>query len=558
MRRPSGVRIGMFWRFGSDDDRRPVEATAWWNVVCSRPSSAMSARQGLDVGRAQLRVDPPLEQLVDHRMGGAQVLEHGRIGRVAGLRPLALGQVELVEEDLFELLGAAQVELVPDVHVDLALQPVDLGGELAVQDAQRLEVEGDADGLHPGEDRDERQLDLAEQALQLDLVEAALERLADGQRGQRLEAGACRRRQLVGRRQDLVEVLRHDVGDGLAAQGGVEDVGRDLRVDGDRQGLASRSSANAATRTGLTSCPTSGTRSRSSRRRRAVAASGPSAATIRPSTPVTARASGVPRRGRGSSWTRAIPTCGWSASHGSRSAMRSGPWTSMRPGSWMAWASAVGRSSAGSKVRSVASPPAGPASVAVGRAGDGVEVEPELELAARRRGAADRSARAPAVGPPTGDARRGHVAALDDRPELRRAFLGALAGHRRQALDERPELVLAEQADDGVAVVVAETGRLEIEVDGQVAHDGRQVVAHPDLVDVLAQLVAELGRGHLVESGEQRVEVAELADELGRGLLADAGHARDVVGRVALERLVVDHLVRPQPEPLVDPVECRT
>ena len=63
----------------------------------------------------------------------------------------------------------------------------------------------------------------------------------------------------------------------------------------------------------------------------------------------------------------------------------------------------------------------------------------------------------------------------------------------------------------------------------------------------------ELLRGDLVEPGEQRVEVAELADELGRGLLADAGHARDVVGRIALERLVVDHLVRPQAEALVDP-----
>jgi hypothetical protein len=28
----------MFWRFGSDEERRPVEATAWWNVVWSRPS----------------------------------------------------------------------------------------------------------------------------------------------------------------------------------------------------------------------------------------------------------------------------------------------------------------------------------------------------------------------------------------------------------------------------------------------------------------------------------------------------------------------------------------
>jgi hypothetical protein len=32
--------MGMFWRFGSEDDRRPVDATAWWNVVWSRPSTS--------------------------------------------------------------------------------------------------------------------------------------------------------------------------------------------------------------------------------------------------------------------------------------------------------------------------------------------------------------------------------------------------------------------------------------------------------------------------------------------------------------------------------------
>jgi len=35
---PSGVRIGMFWRFGDWLDRRPVDATVWLNVVWIRPS----------------------------------------------------------------------------------------------------------------------------------------------------------------------------------------------------------------------------------------------------------------------------------------------------------------------------------------------------------------------------------------------------------------------------------------------------------------------------------------------------------------------------------------
>ena len=47
--------------------------------------------------------------------------------------------------------------------------------------------------------------------------------------------------------------------------------------------------------------------------------------------------------------------------------------------------------------------------------------------------------------------------------------------------------------------------------------------------------------------------VSVLADELRGGLLAHARHARDVVRGVALERLVVDHLVGPQAVPLPDP-----
>jgi len=79
-------------------------------------------RQGVDIRRPQLRVDTPLEQLVDHRMRRAQVLEDRGVGRVAGLGPLALGQVQFEEEDLLELLGTAEVELVAHVEVDLGLE----------------------------------------------------------------------------------------------------------------------------------------------------------------------------------------------------------------------------------------------------------------------------------------------------------------------------------------------------------------------------------------------------------------------------------------------------
>ena len=79
-------------------------------------------RQRLDIRRPQLRVDAPFEELVDHRVRRSKVLEHRGVGREARLRSPALRQVELEEEDLLELLRAAEIELVADVVVDLRLR----------------------------------------------------------------------------------------------------------------------------------------------------------------------------------------------------------------------------------------------------------------------------------------------------------------------------------------------------------------------------------------------------------------------------------------------------
>ena len=198
------------------------------------PIRGHQRRQRLDVRRAQLRVDPPFEQLVDHRMSGPKLLEHRCVGRIAGLGPFALRQVQLEEEDLLELFWATEVELVPDIDIDLALEAADLGGELAIEHAERLEVERHADRLHLREDRYQRQLDLAEQPVELELGQPPLQRFTDGDRRQGFEARSRGRRQLRGRRKDLVEVLGDDVCDRLAPEGRIEDVGGDLRVERDR------------------------------------------------------------------------------------------------------------------------------------------------------------------------------------------------------------------------------------------------------------------------------------------------------------------------------------
>ncbi|MNL53941.1 hypothetical protein D3C87_1772300 [compost metagenome] len=39
--RPSAVRMGMFWRLGFSEERRPVAATVWLNEVWIRPVRAL-------------------------------------------------------------------------------------------------------------------------------------------------------------------------------------------------------------------------------------------------------------------------------------------------------------------------------------------------------------------------------------------------------------------------------------------------------------------------------------------------------------------------------------
>ncbi len=318
------------------------------------------------------------------------------------------------------------------------------------------------------------------------------------------------------------------------------------------------------TSSGLTSWPTTGVPTLARRRRSAATSAAPSTATVRPSVPARASARGVPRRGRGSSRSSPAPDrrlrgqprleggdpvagvdldpgrVGDGGGQRGRQVLgRVGRSASdVRLGTVGPSASAVvavvepGGVAAGRATASKSSESWSPPPSAGGRAG---RAEPQPD------GRADPATRAAGTEPSVADAaqRLGRVA-------------GRLAGHRRQALDERAELVLAEQPDDRLAVVVAEPGRLEVELDRQVAHDRRQVLAHEDLLAMLDELVAQLVRLDLVDPLVQRVERPELADELGRGLLPHPGHARDVVGRVALERLVVDHLAGDQVEPLVD------
>ena len=307
------------------------------------------------------------------------------------------------------------------------------------------------------------------QAVEPVVDEPSLERLADGERGQRLEAGPRRAVELHDRRQDQVELLGDDVGDRLAAQRRVEDVRGDLGVEGDRRrrGVGVVGDPGDEQRLDLVTDHRDLEPIEQPAQR--AASSGPSTATVRPSVPATARASGEPRRGRGSSSRSPTPTAGCAASQGSRAAIRSpaGPRSATgrrsRPP-----APSAGRPAGrpvGAEPRGCRGRPARPVRRAVvGSAdrADRVEIERQLEPAALRRRPTGRAGPTRRPGG-AGDARRRHRTVGRDAAQSRGRVAGRLAGHRRQALDERAELVLAEEPDDRLAVVVAEPRRLEVE-----------------------------------------------------------------------------------------------
>ena len=101
--------------------------------------AADQAREGVEVGRLQLRQLAPVLDLLDDRVLVANRLEHAGVGREAGLAAPLPRQPELVEQDRRELLRRADRELLsrqlPDLALELGVRsraeaPADLGEPL--------------------------------------------------------------------------------------------------------------------------------------------------------------------------------------------------------------------------------------------------------------------------------------------------------------------------------------------------------------------------------------------------------------------------------------------
>ena len=108
---------------------------------------------------------PVAEQVLQHRVAGLgeQAGERLGVGGVPGLDPLGLGQAQLGEQHFLELLGRAEVELVPDDPERRLLGRLHLAAQAGGHVREVVGVGRDPGPLHPGQHADERQFDVGQQ-----------------------------------------------------------------------------------------------------------------------------------------------------------------------------------------------------------------------------------------------------------------------------------------------------------------------------------------------------------------------------------------------------------
>ncbi len=153
----------MFWRLGSVLDSRPVVAAAWLKVVRSRPSASTSSGEGVEVGRLELGQLAPGLDLGHDLVLGADRLEHAGVGGEARLAAPLLGQPELGEQHLGQLLGEPMVNSSPaSIHTSRSSALASCSTRSAMV-AHGVHVELHPRALHLHQHVHQWQLDLVQQ-----------------------------------------------------------------------------------------------------------------------------------------------------------------------------------------------------------------------------------------------------------------------------------------------------------------------------------------------------------------------------------------------------------
>ena len=344
---------------------------------------------------------------------------------------------------------------------------------------------------------------------------------------------------------------------------------RDLGVERDgRRGRRRDRPPSRATSRCLTSCPTTGASSRSSSRREC----GGVIRSLGRDRPAVGAGDGerqrLPRSGRGSVSRIATPTSGCAAIHGSRAVDPSSPRPRSGDGSAIAAASArAGRPDRNPGLSPGAASAARPPSP-VGSAGSRRRWAPRPR-GRRRASTASKSSESWSPPPPVG-ARRPCRPQPDGRaaPTTRAAGTRPIVATPRSAAAARSgdSPVIAGSRSTSVRNSYSRKSRMTSRGRSRRAWPPRgrgrpagrarssPARAQEDRLAVLAQLVAQLARASPRRGARSSPSsVPNSPISFAAVFSPTPGDARDVVGRVALERLEVDHLVGPQPVPLVDP-----
>ena len=164
--------------------------------------------QRVEVGVLQLGQLTPGLDLLDNRVLVADLSKDAGIGGEAGFAAPLAGQTELLEEDPADLLRRTDRELLLGQLEDLLLQRCDPLAEARTDLGQTLRVQLQPLAFHRRQHVDQRQLDLAQQRFEAELLDP--ETLHLGQRGDQVRfLGRLQARLAIAVERELGVILLH-------------------------------------------------------------------------------------------------------------------------------------------------------------------------------------------------------------------------------------------------------------------------------------------------------------------------------------------------------------
>ena len=137
-------------------------------------------QQALHIGGKQLGIGAVLQNIIHRRAVGAQAFQRFGVGGIAAGRFFAGRQAQLVKQGFAQLLGAVQIELVPDLSINVLQNAVQLGAQAIAELADALGVHRKADALHVGQHAGQRQLHRGQQVVAALLVQLSGKHIQQG------------------------------------------------------------------------------------------------------------------------------------------------------------------------------------------------------------------------------------------------------------------------------------------------------------------------------------------------------------------------------------------